>query len=73
MPQLLKAWKESDLSGISRHMYVVNLCSFTLWTTYGALIGSLSVIVFNTLCLMLSAAILTLKLRKSGAAGNALA
>jgi MtN3 and saliva related transmembrane protein len=73
VPQLLKAWKESDLSGISPHMYVVNLCSFTLWTTYGTLIGSLPVIVFNALCFMLSAAILILKLRKSDAAGKALA
>jgi len=34
------------------------------------LIGSLPVIVFNVLCFVLSAAILTLKLRKSGAAGK---
>src|SRR3954467_6712021 len=47
VPQLIKAWKESDLHGISRRMYAVNLCSFALWTTYGALIGSLPVIVFN--------------------------
>ena len=71
VPQLIKAWKESDLHGISRRMYAVNLCSFTLWTTYGALIGSLPVIVYNALCFVLSAAILTLKLRKSGSAGKA--
>ena len=51
----------------------INLCSFTLWTTYRTLIGSLPVIVFNALCFMLSAAILILKLRKSDAAGKALA
>jgi MtN3 and saliva related transmembrane protein len=68
VPQVLKAWREGTES-ISQRMYMVTVSAFTLWTLYGFVIGSWPVIVFNALSLILSGAILTLKLR-SGPAGN---
>jgi len=47
-------------------MYVVTVTGFTLWTAYGVMTGSWPVTVANTVCLALSATLLTLKWRFSG-------
>ena len=62
-PQLLKIWREKDASSISLRMYVVTVTGFSLWIVYGVLLGSFPVIVTNSVCLVLSGAILTLKWR----------
>jgi MtN3 and saliva related transmembrane protein len=64
-PQLLKIWREKDASSISLRMYVVTVTGFSLWIIYGVLETSFPVILTNTVCLVLSAAILTLKWRYS--------
>jgi MtN3 and saliva related transmembrane protein len=46
-------------------MYVVTVTGFVLWTVYGVLTDSWPVAVSNTVCLLLSAAILALKWRFS--------
>ena len=63
VPQVLKAWREGHTEAISKRMYFVTVSAFTLWTIYGFVIGSLPIIVFNILSLILSATILVLKLR----------
>ncbi|KFG66848.1 SemiSWEET transporter [Microvirga sp. BSC39] len=63
VPQVLKAWRERDTAAISKHMYIVTVTAFILWTAYGFLIGAWPLIVFNLLSLGLSATILILKLR----------
>jgi MtN3 and saliva related transmembrane protein len=70
-PQVLKAWREGTQS-ISLRMYMITVTSFTLWTIYGLLLKSAPLIIFNALSLVMSGAILVLKLRnlkhdKSGA------
>ncbi len=65
VPQVLKAWREGDTEAISKRMYLVTVSAFTLWTIYGFVIGSLPIIVFNILSLILSATILVLKLRNN--------
>jgi MtN3 and saliva related transmembrane protein len=69
VPQVLKAWREGTQS-ISQRMYMVTVSAFTLWTVYGFVIGSWPVIVFNSLSLVLSGTILTLKVRGRGAGGS---
>jgi MtN3 and saliva related transmembrane protein len=66
VPQVLKAWREGNTEAISKRMYIVTVSAFVLWTTYGFVIGSLPIIVFNLLSLALSATILLLKLRSGG-------
>ena len=61
-PQVHKAWREGTQS-ISLRMYVITVTSFTLWTIYGLLLKSPPLIIFNALSLMMSGAILFLKLR----------
>jgi MtN3 and saliva related transmembrane protein len=63
VPQVLKAWRERDTRAISKHMYMVTVTAFVLWTVYGYLIGSWPIMIFNLLSLGLSATILILKIR----------
>lgn len=64
-PQIIKTWKERDARSISLRMYVVTVTGFSLWVTYGVMIGSLPVMLTNSVCLTLSALILAMKWRFS--------
>jgi MtN3 and saliva related transmembrane protein len=63
VPQVIKAYREGNTEAISKKMYIVTVSAFTLWTVYGFLVGSMPLIVFNALSLVLSGTILFLKLR----------
>ncbi|WP_262029082.1 SemiSWEET family sugar transporter [Microvirga sp. Mcv34] len=63
VPQVIKAWRERDTKAISKHMYMVTVTAFVLWSAYGYLIGSWPVMIFNLLSLGLSATILVFKIR----------
>ncbi len=65
VPQVLKAWREGDTEAISKRMYIVTVSAFSLWILYGVMIESWPIIAFNTASLILSGAILALKLRSS--------
>lgn len=64
-PQLVKIWKERDASSISLRMYIVTVTGFALWIAYGVMSNSWPIIMANTVCMALSAAILVLKWRFS--------
>jgi MtN3 and saliva related transmembrane protein len=63
VPQVVKAWRERDTRAISKHMYMVTVTAFVLWSAYGFLIGSWPMMIFNILSLILSATILVFKIR----------
>jgi MtN3 and saliva related transmembrane protein len=63
VPQVLKAWRSADREAISKRTYLVATAAYALWIVHGVMIGSMPIIVFNTLALLLGAAILILKLR----------
>ncbi|MCU0893910.1 MAG: SemiSWEET transporter [Rhodospirillales bacterium] len=71
VPQVLKAWREGDTEAISKRMYIVTVSAFSLWIAYGVMIESWPIIVFNIASLVLSGAILVLKLRQSRQAAAA--
>ena len=59
-PQIIKTWRERDARSISLRMYVVTVTGFSLWVTYGVLIGSLPVMTTTCVFLSLSALILAM-------------
>lgn len=61
-PQAWKIIKSRDTASISAGMYMLTVTGFALWITYGILLGQWPIIVPNTLCLILAAFILTMKL-----------
>lgn len=69
IPQVIKAWRENDTAAISKRMYVVTVTAFSLWIAYGIMIASIPIVVFNTASLLLSGAVLALKVRSQRRAG----
>ena len=64
-PQIVKIWREKDAQSVSLRMYLVTVTGFTLWIAYGLMSHSWPVALSNTVCLILSGAILGLKWRFS--------
>ena len=62
VPQATKIIRTRDTSSISTGMYMVTVAGFTLWTAYGAMQTAWPLIASNSICLILSAFILTMKL-----------
>lgn len=62
-PQILKTWREKDASAVSLRMYLVTVTGFGCWLTYGVMIQAWPVILSNLACLLMSGAMLALKLR----------
>ena len=66
VPQVAQCLRSRDLSSISLPMYCIFSLGVFLWLIYGLAIGSLPVILANSLTLALSLLILGLKLRALG-------
>ena len=65
VPQVLKICREGDTQAISTRMFVLRVVGLFLWLGYGFALGSLPLIIFNILSLLLAGTILVLKLRSS--------
>jgi MtN3 and saliva related transmembrane protein len=63
VPQVAKTLKEHSARDISLGMYVLFCAGVSLWLIYGLLIASWPVVVSNSVTLVLSGAVLVLKLR----------
>lgn len=61
-PQAWKIIRTRDTDAISAGMYALTVAGFALWTAYGVLLGQWPLIATNSICLLLSAFILTMKL-----------
>jgi MtN3 and saliva related transmembrane protein len=70
VPQVLKIWREGDARAISVRMYVLRVAGFVLWLAYGFALGSIPLVAFNILNLLLGGTVLVLK-RRGGASGAA--
>ena len=66
VPQVLKIWRERDCLAISLRMYVLRQVGFLLWLGYGAALGSIPLVFFNLLNLVLGGVILVFKLQAVG-------
>jgi len=63
LPQAIKTIRSRDTRGISLAMYAVFTVGVAFWLGYGFVLGSWPMIVSNIITLILSATILTMKLR----------
>ncbi len=62
LPQVIKIWRQRDAQAISLRMYALLTTATALWTWFGVTIGSAPVIATNSICLILQASILGLKI-----------
>tara|TARA_B110000971_G_scaffold49344_1_gene49548 strand:- start:273 stop:533 length:261 start_codon:yes stop_codon:yes gene_type:complete len=60
VPQVIKVWKSKYSNGVSVSMYLILLLGVFLWGVYGYLIGSMSIIIANTVTGLLQLMILIL-------------
>lgn len=65
VPQVVKCCRTGDVAAISLGMFAVRTFGLLLWTIYGFALGSLPILVFSALGLLLSSVILVLKVRGS--------
>ena len=65
VPQLLKCWREGLTEAVSKRMFATRAFGLVLWCIYGFHAGSLPVVIFSSLNLVLSIAILVLTIRNS--------
>jgi MtN3 and saliva related transmembrane protein len=72
VPQVLKIWREGDTRAISVRMYIMRVTGFVLWLAYGFALGSIPLIIFNIVSLLLGGTVLVLKLRGSAHSDRAI-
>jgi len=63
VPQALLTIRTRNTRGISRAMYIIFTVGVALWLAYGIFLGSMPMILANTVTLGLAITILALKLR----------
>ena len=65
VPQVLKCWRTGETGAISLRMFAVRTFGALLWIIYGFVLGSLPVVLFSAVGLLLCSTILVLKVRGS--------
>jgi MtN3 and saliva related transmembrane protein len=65
VPQVLKCWREGLTEAVSKKMFATRAFGLVLWCIYGFFAGSLPVVIFSSLNLLLSLTILVLTIRNS--------
>jgi MtN3 and saliva related transmembrane protein len=68
VPQLVKCWREGLTEAVSKKMFATRAFGLILWCVYGFFAGSIPVVIFSSINLVLSITILVLTLRNSRAA-----
>jgi MtN3 and saliva related transmembrane protein len=62
VPQVVRTYRSRSVADISLRMYLLLCAGIFMWVVYGALIGSVSVVAANSVSLMLTLAILAMKI-----------
>jgi uncharacterized protein with PQ loop repeat len=62
VPQLVVAYREADLSGLSASTWLLSACDGAVWTVYALVTGDPTILVFGLLQLTTSSAILARRL-----------
>ena len=65
IPQVYKIYKEKKAQGVSLTMYLIMFVGVLLWLVYGVLIGSIAIIVANSVTAVLQLFVIIFKLKNS--------
>ena len=63
IPQVYKIYKEKKAQGVSLTMYLIMLVGVLLWLVYGVLIGSIAIILANSVTAVLQLFVIIFKLK----------
>jgi MtN3 and saliva related transmembrane protein len=65
VPQAWKVVRTRKTEELATGMWILNVCGFALWTSYGVTRGQWAIIVPNAICLVFATFILVMKLVSS--------
>ena len=63
IPQVYKIYKEKKAQGVSLSMYLIMFVGVLLWLVYGVLIGSIAIIIANSVTAILQLFVIIFKLK----------
>ena len=63
IPQVYKIYKEKKAQGVSLTMYLIMFVGVLLWLVYGILIGSIAILVANSVTAILQLFVIIFKLK----------
>ena len=63
IPQVYKIYKENKAQGVSLTMYLIMFVGVLLWLVYGVLIGSIAIILANSVTAVLQLLVIIFKLK----------
>ena len=63
IPQVYKIYKEKKAQGVSLTMYLIMFVGVLLWSVYGILIGSIAIIIANSVTAILQLFVIIFKLK----------
>jgi len=63
IPQVYKIYKEKKAQGVSLLMYLIMFVGVLLWLVYGVLIGSIAIIIANSVTAILQLFVIIFKLK----------
>ena len=63
IPQVDKIYKEKKAQGVSLSMYLIMFVGVLLWLVYGILIGSIAIIIANSVTAILQLFVIIFKLK----------
>jgi len=63
IPQVYKIYKEKKAQGVSLTMYLIMFVGVLLWLIYGVLIGSIAIIIANSVTAVLQLFVIIFKLK----------
>ena len=63
IPQVYKIYKEKKAQGVSLLMYLIMFVGVLLWLIYGVLIGSIAIIIANSVTAVLQLFVIIFKLK----------
>ena len=63
IPQVYKIYKEKKAQGVSLTMYLIMFFGVLLWLVYGILIGSIAIIIANSVTAILQLFVIIFKLK----------
>ena len=63
IPQVYKIYKEQKAQGVSLSMYLIMFVGALLWLVYGVLIGSIAIIIANSVTAILQLFVIIFKLK----------
>lgn len=63
VPQVIQVWRTKHTKGISLGMYSIFTAGIGVWLVYGIMLGSMPIIIANSITILLAGSVLAMKLK----------